>query len=147
MPSFASTDNRPLETPTNRPGSSSTIRVFLADDHPAARRGLRGAIEEEKDMCVCGEASTSKQGIRQIEGMAPDVAVLDISLADARSADLLENLQASVPETKTVIYSMEGEQNYDRRAVDAGASAYLEKSDPIGKTIEEIRTVAKGRAP
>lgn len=95
-------------------------------------------------MCVCGEASASAKGLRQIEGMAPDVAILDISLKDAH---LLEHLQASVPETKVLVYSMQKKEDSARQAAQADGYGYVEKSAPIGKTIEKIRTLARGTTP
>lgn len=144
MPSFASPGKKSLGAPSSSLGASPTIRVFLADDHPAVRQALRGTIEEEKDVDVCGEAASSGEALRQIEGLAPDVAIVDISLEDAHGFDLLENLQAFVPETEALVYSMYEEETYAMRAINAGASGYLKKSVAPEKITEAIRAVAKG---
>lgn len=144
MTSFSPPAERSLGAPSTSVGSFPSIRVFLADDHPAVRLALRGVIEAERGMDVCGEAASSNEALRQIEGLAPDVAVLDISLEDAHGLDLVESLQAFASDTEALIYSMFEEEAYAVRAVHAGASGYLEKSEPPEKVPEAIRTVAEG---
>lgn len=129
-------------SPTNLSSSVSTS-VFLADDHPAVRLALRSVIEEEEDIELCGEASSSSEAIRKIEKAEPEVAVIDISLKDAYGLDLLENLQAFIPETKALVYSMYEEEAYAMRAVQSGASGYLQKSESPNEIIEAIRVVAR----
>lgn len=144
MPSFSPPAERSLGIPSTSPEASPIIRVFLADDHPVVRQALRKTIEAEQGMDVCGEAASSDEAMRQIEGLAPDVAIIDLSLADAHGLDLLENLQAFVPETETLVYSMYEEEAYATRAIHVGASGYLKKSEPLEKIGEAIRTVAEG---
>lgn len=95
-------------------------------------------------MDVCGEAASSREALRQIEGLAPDVAIVDISLEDTHGLDLLDSLQAFTPQTEVLIYSMYDEEAYATRAVHAGASGYLEKSEPPEKIPEAVLAVAQG---
>lgn len=119
--------------------------MFLADDHPAVRSALRDAIEEEKGMGVCGEAAASREALRQIEGLGPEVAIVDLSLEDAHGLDLLENLQAFAPETEALIYSMFDEEAYAERSIRTGASGYIQKSTAPEDIVEAIRAVAQGK--
>lgn len=124
--------------------SAPTTRVFLVDDHPSVRRALRGAIEEERGLKVCGEAASTGEALGQIQQLRPEAAVVDISLEDGHGLDFLDNLQALAPETGAVVYSMFEEKVYAERAIRAGASAYLQKSEPPGKITQAIRATAKG---
>lgn len=138
MPSF--------DAPTDEPsaGAGRSAHVFLVDDHPPILRALQDVIEEAQGLEVCGEATGPKEALRQIERDEPEVVILDISLKDAYGLDLLENLQAFVPETETVVYSLYEEEVYAERAVQAGASGYLQKSAPPEKVVEAIHTAVRG---
>lgn len=126
----------------NRP--TDHIRVFLVDDHPAIREAVRETVEGTIDMEICGEAESSDQAFRQIEEQQPDVAIVDISLNDAHGLDLVQNVRAQHPEVRTVVFSMYDENIYAERAIRAGASGYLMKSEPTKSIVEAIRSVNEG---
>ena len=56
---------------------TETIRVLLADDHPATRLGLRVILEQAPDVEVVGEARDGIEALALVEELLPDVAVLD----------------------------------------------------------------------
>ena len=58
------------------------IRVFLVDDHPLMRTGLRMVIESEHDLCVCGEAKNAEIALESLVDANPNIAVVDISLSE-----------------------------------------------------------------
>lgn len=120
------------------------IHVFLVDDHPAIREALADTIDGTMDMEVCGQASSSDEAFRMIEQLEPDVAIVDISLNDAHGLDLVQNVRAQYPDVKMVVFSMYDENVYAERAIRAGASGYLMKSEPTKSVIEAIRSVDRG---
>jgi len=120
------------------------IHVFLVDDHPAIREALADTIDGTMDMEVCGQASSSDEAFRMIEQLEPDVAIVDISLNDAHGLDLVQNVRAQYPDVKMVVFSMYDENVYAERAIRAGASGYLMKSEPTKNVIEAIRSVDRG---
>lgn len=120
------------------------IQVFLVDDHPAIREAIRDRIESTIDMVVCGEAGSSDEAFRKIEEIEPDVAVVDISLTDAHGLDLVQNVRAQFSDVQVVVYSMYDERVYAERAIRAGASGYLMKTDSTKSLVEAIRTVDDG---
>lgn len=124
--------------------STDHIRVYLVDDHPAIREAIRDTIESTIDMEICGETSSADQAFHDIEEMTPDVAVVDISLNDAHGLDLVQNVRAQYPEVRMVVYSMYDENVYAERAIRAGASGYLMKSEPTKNIIEAVRSAHDG---
>lgn len=124
--------------------SNDHIHVFLVDDHPAIREAIRDTISGTMDMEICGEASTSDEAFRTIEKKRPDVAIIDISLNDAHGLDLVQNVRAQYPDVKMVVFSMYDENVYAERAIRAGASGFLMKSEPTKTIIEAIRSVDRG---
>ncbi len=137
MASPATKDGRSKE-------STGHIRVLVVDDHPAIREALSDTIKNKIDMELCGEASASDEAFRLVEKLKPDVAVVDISLDDAHGLDLVQNIRAQFPDTQVVVFSMYDENVYAERAIRAGASGYLMKSESTQSVIDAIRDVDQG---
>lgn len=125
-------------------GSSNHIRVYMVDDHPAIREAIRDTIESTMDIEICGESSSSGEAFRMIEDLKPDVAIVDISLKDAHGLDLVQNVRAQYPEVRMIVFSMYEENVYAERAIRAGASGYLMKSEPTKNIVEAIRSAHEG---
>ena len=132
---------------TSRSGDqkgSDRIRVLLVDDHPAIREAVADTINGTMDMEVCGEASSSDGAFRLVEKLEPDVAIVDVSLEDAHGLDLVQNIRSQYPDVKMIVFSMYDENVYAERAIRAGASGYLMKSEPTKRLIEAIRSISRG---
>ncbi len=126
------------QSPTNH------IRTYVVDDHPAIREAIRDTIEATIDMDLCGESGSSEEAFRDIEELKPDVAIVDISLDDAHGLDLVRNVRAQYPDVRILVFSMYDEHVYAERAIRAGASGYLMKSEPTQNIITAIRRVHEG---
>lgn len=123
----------------------TSLSVYLVDDHPATREGLRAAIAGEPDLCVVGEASTWKAARRFAVELRPDVMVLDLNLPDGNGWTLIEQLKAAQSLPPTLVLSVCDEQLYARRLLRAGASGYLMKDEPMPMILRAIRDVHQGR--
>lgn len=129
---------------TNASEAGRPIRLFIVDDHPSICEAVTGAVEAVDDMKMCGTAHTITEGFSQIEAIEPDVALLDISLEDGHGFDLVENIQAQVTNVRMIVFSMYNEEVYAERAIRAGASGYLMKSESTERLLEGVRTVQEG---
>lgn len=123
----------------------STIRVFLLDDHEVVRAGVRASLEFEPDIEVVGEAGEAATALAEIAKCRPDVAVLDVRLADGSGIDVCRDVSTEFPEIHTLILtSFES----DRALVDAGlagAAGFVLKQIRSNQLVEAIRLVADGR--
>ncbi len=119
-------------------------RVFLVDDHPLMRRGLRLLIESEHDFCVCGEASNAEEAIEKMPLSDPDLAIIDISLPGTSGLDLLKYLQISMSKVKKLVLSRHDESLYAERAIRAGAKGYVMKSEAPEMVIKALRRIDAG---
>jgi DNA-binding NarL/FixJ family response regulator len=120
-------------------------RVLIVDDHPIFRHGLRGLIDQEEDLRVCGEAGNTRQAFELSEKTQPDVVIVDISLGDECGIDLIKGLKSRDDQVKMLVISMHDELLYSERSLRAGAMGYLNKHEAIDKTIEAIRRVLDGK--
>ena len=134
--------------PSARQGTSQKAgdrtRVIIVDDHPAIREALSEIIRAKMDLELCGEVGSADAAFQLVEKVQPHVAIIDISLEDAHGLDLVQNLRAQHPDLHVVIFSMYDESIYAERALRAGASGYVMKSEPTPSVVEAIRTVAQG---
>ncbi len=119
-------------------------RVLIVDDHPVLRRGLAMLINDEPDMEVCGEADDVAGGLDACERLAPDIAIVDISLRDSDGVDLMKEVSARGASIPVLAISMHEEAVYAERALRAGARGYITKRAAEEKITEAIRHVLDG---
>jgi DNA-binding NarL/FixJ family response regulator len=120
------------------------IRVFLLDDHEVVRRGVAATLDAEPDIDVVGEASETGDALAEVERCRPDVAVLDVRLADGNGIDVCRAIREEFPDVKTLILTS---FDSDRAFVDAqraGAAGFVLKEIRAANLIQAIRTVANG---
>ncbi|MEA3396421.1 MAG: response regulator transcription factor [Chloroflexota bacterium] len=121
-----------------------TIRVLLADDHPAVRAGIRGALERAADMEVVGEAGDGEEALRLIEELRPDVALLDCRLPGREGAEVAAALREQGLPTRVLALSAYKEDKYVYGMLQAGAMGYLLKDEPLETVVAAVRAVAGG---
>ncbi len=132
--------------PTRRKGTapSTPIRILIVDDHPVMRVGLSRLIAGNPDMEVCGEAASAARALELAESLQPDLAVVDVSLPDLTGLELCKLIRQNLPECRVVMCSMHEDALYAERALRAGASGYVNKSEDGDHLLSAIRNVARG---
>lgn len=130
------------------PSPSGTVpgksRVFIVDDHPLVREGLTNLINAQDDVMVCGGAKDSAEAIDGIAKERPEVAVIDISLANESGLELIKNLVRQFPQVALIVLSMHDEALYAERALRAGARGYVMKHETSKSVLASIRQVLGG---
>jgi DNA-binding NarL/FixJ family response regulator len=125
--------------------SQAPIRVFSVDDHPLLREGIAAIINNQTDMLMIGEAATGSEAIQKFREQKPDVALLDLRLPDMSGIDVLIAIRSEFPEARIIMLTtFEGDVEI-RRALEAGARAYMLKSMPPKELVEVIRYVHAGK--
>jgi DNA-binding NarL/FixJ family response regulator len=114
------------------------------DDHPLVREWLTNLIRQQPDFEVCGETGSAPEALQLIESKRPDIAIVDISLANGSGIELIKNIRAGHPGVAALVLSMHDELLYAERALRAGAGGYIMKSEATQKVIEAIRAVQAG---
>jgi len=130
----------------NSRGNPATpgYRVFIVDDHPMMRFGLTKFLAQEEGLLICGQAGNSKQALRLIPQLRPDLVVVDISLPDQDGMELIKRIRALMPQVKMVVHSMHDERIYAGRALRAGAQGYVMKQEGGDQLLTAIDQVLKG---
>jgi DNA-binding NarL/FixJ family response regulator len=122
------------------------ITVFLADDHTIVRHGLRALLDKEKDMEVVGEAENGEETVQKVMELRPSVVVMDIMMPQLDGLQATAQIVKDVPGVKVIVLSMYGDEDYVRRAINAGVKGYLVKSTAPRELLNAIREVNAGNA-
>jgi two-component system, NarL family, invasion response regulator UvrY len=121
------------------------IRVLIADDHPLLRSGLKQVISQEPDMSVEGEAENSEQVLEYLTNGNWDVLILDISMPGRGGLEILRDIRRIRPDLPVLVLSVHPEEQFAVRAIKAGASGYLDKTNAVTEVIVAIRHVVTGK--
>jgi pilus assembly protein CpaE len=119
------------------------IRVLIVDDIPETRDHLTKLLGFESDIEVVGSAASGTEAIAVAAKLAPDVVLMDINMPDMDGIATTEKLSAQVPNASVVMMSVQGEADYLRRSMLAGAREFLVKpfsSDELTASIRQVYT-------
>ncbi len=119
------------------------IKVFLVDDHPTVREGVRGFLTAQ-GLAVVGEAADDKQALRGLKKTPAEVVILDINLPGVDGGELARKLRVSSPCVKLIAFSIHASQEYVVRMARCGVHGYVMKDAPTAKLVEAIRRVHEG---
>lgn len=120
------------------------IRLFIADDHPVVRAGLRGIVEGEPDFEVVGEACDGDGVLAHIGRTPTEVLLLDVSMPGPGFLEVLRRLRQDHPRVAVLVLSVHPEDQYAVRALRAGAAGYLTKDHSPEELVAAIRKVNRG---
>lgn len=125
--------------------SVNRIRILVVDDHFVVRMGLVAAINMEHDMLVAAEAGDSQQAIEFYRLHRPDVVIMDLRMPDVDGIATTAVLGRETPPARVILFSSFGGDENVRRALEAGAHAYVIKSGPHAELVAAIRSVYAGK--
>ena len=120
------------------------LRILLADDHGLVRVGARAVLQSQHGWRVVGEAVNGREAVEKAIELKPDVAVVDIGMPELDGIEVTRQIRTSAPETRVLVLTMHESGQMVRRALDAGASGYLLKSDLTESLAKAVETVADG---
>lgn len=115
------------------------IRVVIVDDVSETRENVRKLLQFESDVDVVGLARTGKEAIQISQELNPDVVLMDINMPDMDGISATEAIRSHQPAVQVVILSVQGDPNYMRRAMLAGARDFLTKPPMGDELISAIR--------
>jgi two-component system, NarL family, response regulator NreC len=122
-----------------------SIRLVLADDHAVVRTGLRLLLDAEEGIEVVAEAGDAEAALRAVLGYKPDVLILDLNMpGELSSLEALPGVSERSPGTRTVVLTMQEDPEFARRALRAGAAAYVLKEAADAELVEAVRRAAAG---
>jgi len=123
---------------------SQPIRVLIAEDHLIARVGVKTIINTQPDMQVVAEAANGLQAIELFRKHHPDVSLMDVRMPEMGGVEATQAIRAEFPAAHIIALSTYGGDEDVRRALQAGAQAYLTKDVLHDELIRAIHAVHAG---
>jgi pilus assembly protein CpaE len=117
------------------------IRVLIVDDIPETRDHLSKLLGFEGDIDVVGAAASGAEALRLAASLKPDVVLMDINMPDMDGIATTEQLSRDNPTTSIIMMSVQGEADYLRRSMLAGAREFLVKPFSSDELTASIRGV------
>ena len=129
---------------TERFGPVKRIRILIAEDHIIARAGVQAIVNAQPDMIIVDEAGNGEQALALYRRHHPDVVLMDMRMPVMNGFTALSELRREFPDARVVALSTFGGDEDIRRALNAGAQAYLTKDVLPDELITAIRAVHAG---
>ncbi|OPY55958.1 MAG: Transcriptional regulatory protein DegU [Pelotomaculum sp. PtaU1.Bin035] len=120
----------------------SETSVLVVDDIANTREDIKRLLYFEEDISVVGEAGSGEEALRLAENLHPDVVLMDINMPGMDGITASEAISTKMPDTAIVIVSIQGEPEYLKKAMAAGARDYLVKPFSSSDLAETIRRVS-----
>jgi pilus assembly protein CpaE len=117
------------------------IRVLIVDDIPETREHLSKLLGFEGDIDVIGSAASGAEALRMAATLTPDIVLMDINMPDMDGIATTEQLSRDIPTASIIMMSVQGEADYLRRSMLAGAREFLVKPFSSDELTASIRGV------
>lgn len=121
------------------------IRIMTVDDHPVLRQGIASLIADQPDLTLVAEATNGREAIQQFRAHRPDVTLMDLQMPEMNGLDAMIAIRGEFPEARIIVLTTYTGDVQARRALQAGARAYLLKNSLHKELLDTIRAVHAGR--
>lgn len=123
------------------PAGQNKIRLLIVDDIPETRENLRKLLFFESDIDVVGAATDGQEGIDMAVELQPDIVLMDINMPGVDGITASERISQAVHFCQIIMMSVQGESDYLRRSMLAGAREFLIKPFSSDELISSVRRV------
>jgi NarL family two-component system response regulator LiaR len=136
----------PLSEATSRSVERTPrIRVFVIDDHPMIRHGLAAMIRAEREFEWVGDAADGEDAVRRAPALAPDLLLVDLVMPRMNGIATIKALKPMLPKAHFVVLTSVLDPSEVKRAMEAGAGAYLLKNASTQELVTVMHAAARGQ--
>jgi DNA-binding NarL/FixJ family response regulator len=120
------------------------LRVFIADDHPLMRLGLRLSLEQTQGIEVIGDANDGYSAVEKILANPPDVTLMDVDMPGLSGIGAIRMLRKNLPDMVIIVLSTYNDDTFINQAMNAGADGYVLKGIGSDELANIILTMGNG---
>jgi DNA-binding NarL/FixJ family response regulator len=125
---------------------SERLKMVIADPDPLARRVVRDELQSHGGFVVAAEASDGVEAVELARHYRPDVLLLEPELPRIDGLTVVRRLREEAPTVRVVMFAVSGAQDFQLRALRAGAAGYLVKDVGVGAIPASVIAVANDQA-
>ena len=118
--------------------------IFLVDDHPLIRQGIKTIIAGNPELAVVGESQDGLDLLACLNHRLPHLVILDISMPRLGGIEATRLIKSSHPEIKVLILTLHNRREYLNQARLAGAEGYLLKDEVEKELLPAIEALRQG---
>lgn len=118
-----------------------SANLFIVDDHPVFRAGLKTILMNESDFTIVGEAQSGEEAINKLKTVTPDIIVMDINMPGKDGIETTREIKKGNPTIKILLLTMYSDEAYLKEGLEAGAQGYVLKRAVDTELITAIRIV------
>jgi DNA-binding NarL/FixJ family response regulator len=118
---------------------------MTVDDHALIRERVAVLIANQKEMRLVGEASNGREAIEKFRSHRPDVTLMDLQMAEMNGIDALIAIRSEFPDARIIVLTTYAGDALCKRAMTAGAQAYISKGNVRNDLLDTIRAVRAGK--
>ena len=122
------------------------MRILIADDHEAIRRGMRALLEFHEGWQVCGEAENGQDTIEKTKQAKPDLVILDLAMPTLNGFEAAKLIKELYPETAILVYSILQSEAFLNELLRLGVDGYISKSDGVQAVLKAVEAVQHRRS-
>lgn len=127
-----------------QPSDMKKTTIFIADDHPVLRNGIKTVLTTAPEYVVVGEGATGQEVLSGVLELKPDIVLMDITMPELDGITVTRRLLERLPDTKVVMLSMHSDISHAIDAFRAGALAYVLKDSPPAELLHAVSKVSVG---
>ena len=124
---------------------SEVIRVYVTDDHPIVRRGIKQLLGTEAGIEVVGEATNGREAIADMDELKPDIVLMDLVMPVMDGIEAIRQIKAAHPSIQILVLTSFATDDKVFPAIKAGALGYLIKDTGPDELVHAIRQVHQGQ--
>jgi two-component system nitrate/nitrite response regulator NarL len=125
--------------------AGSSLRVFIAEDHPLYLRGLSDAITIRPELALVGQAADGRSALEQIRELEPDVAILDLKMPQLDGLQIVHAVARDGLRTRVLLLSAFTDGDLVHRALTNGAAGFLSKESSAREIVDAVAIAARGQ--
>lgn len=121
------------------------IKVFIADDHPIFRHGLRQIIERAPQFIVVDEAEDGETAWQKLTTTNADIAILDVDMPGRDGFEIARAVRDARLKIAVIFLTMHKDEHFLNQALDLNVKGYIVKDSDLTDIVQCIRQVAAGQ--